>query len=140
MRHAWIAPLLLLGVCACGQGKDKESGVGPLPPDTALNFSAPIDAQGDDPAWTLKVRGTQLTLIRPGQPDLAATAPGAVITAHSAAWTAALTNGQTMKVSLYASQCMQGGDGGRAWPMAAEVTLTDASPLGGCAGPAAAKR
>jgi uncharacterized membrane protein len=138
MRHAWIAPLLLLALSACN--KEKENSAPPLPPDVALNFSAPIDAQGDDPPWTLMVRGTQLTLSRPGQPDVTATAPGAVITAHSAAWTVALANGQTMKVSLYASQCMEGGDGGRAWPMAAEVTLSDASPLGGCAGPAAAKR
>jgi uncharacterized membrane protein len=134
MRHAWIAPLLLLALGACN--KEKENGAPPTPPDVALNFSAPIDAHGDDPAWTLTVRGTQLTLSRPGQPDVTAVAPGAVITAHSAAWTVALANGGTMKVNLYASQCVESPSSGRAWPMAAEVTLTDASPLGGCAGPA----
>jgi uncharacterized membrane protein len=135
MRQAWIAPLLLMALCACGAEKDKENGAPPLPPDVALNFSQAIDAHGDDPAWSLRVRGTQLTLSRPGQPDVTAEAPGAAITSHSAAWTAPLPNGQAMKVSLYASQCV-GSEGGRAWPMAAEVVPPGGSPLGGCAGPA----
>jgi uncharacterized membrane protein len=134
MRHPWIAPLLLLGLCACGQ--EKENGAPPLPPDVALNFSQPIDAHGEDPAWGLKVRGTQLTLSRPGKPDVTANAPGAVITSHSAAWRAALPNGQAMDVNLYASQCVET-LGGRAWSMAAVVIPPDASPLAGCAGPVA---
>ncbi|THD71719.1 hypothetical protein [Phenylobacterium sp.] len=135
MRPAWIAPLLLLGLCACNKEKETENGAPPLPPDAAVNFSQPIDAHGGDPAWTLTVRGTQLTLVRPGQPDVTAKALGATITSHSAAWTAALPDGQTMKVSLYASPCVEGA-GSRGWPMAAEVALSGASPLGGCAGPA----
>jgi uncharacterized membrane protein len=133
MRHLWIAPLLLVGLCACE--KEKENGAPPLPPDVALNFSQPIDAHGGDPAWTLKVRGTQMALVRPGQPDVTAKASGATITAHSAAWTATLPDGQSMTVSLYASPCLDGSSN-RSWPMAAEVALPGASPLGGCAGPA----
>jgi uncharacterized membrane protein len=137
MRHPWIAPLLLLALCACS--KDKESAKDRPVPDVALNFSQPIDAHSSEAGWTLKVRGTQLTLSQPNQPDLVANAPGAVITAHSAVWTAAMANGQTMKVSLYGSPCVET-LGGPSWPMAAEVTLPGSSPLGGCAGPAAAKR
>ena len=105
----------------------------------ALNFSQPIDAHNSEAGWTLKVRGTQLTLSRPNQPDLVANAPGAVITAHSAVWTAAMADGQTVTVSLYSSPCTEM-TGGPSWPMAAEITLPGASPLGGCAGPAAVKR
>lgn len=137
MRHNWTAPLLLLALCACG--KEKEPAADHPTPDVALNFSQPIDAHNSEAGWTLKVRGTQLTLSRPGQPDLVANAPGAVITAHSAAWTAAMANGQTLKVSLYGSPCVET-LGGPSWPMAAEITLPGSSPLGGCAGPAAAKR
>ncbi len=137
MRHPWIAPLLLLALCACS--KEKESATDRPVPDVALNFSQPIDAHNSEAGWLLKVRGTQLTLSRPNLPDLVANAPGAVITAHSAAWTGVMANGQTVKVSLYGSPCTET-LGGPSWPMAAEVTPPDASPLGGCAGPAAAKR
>lgn len=135
MRLTVIAPWLLLALCACSDAKDKDTGAPPAAPDVALNFSQPLDGHGGDPRWTLKVRGTELTLSRPGLPDVTAKAPGAVITAHSAKWTAALSNGQAMKVSFFASPCVET-LGGRTWPMAAEVTLPDASPLGGCAGPA----
>jgi uncharacterized membrane protein len=134
MRHPWIAPVLLLALCACG--KDKETASDRPVPDVALNFSQPIDAHNSEAGWRLKVRGTQLTLSQPNQPDLVANAPGAVITAHSAVWTAAMANGQTLKVSLYGSPCTET-LGGPSWPMAAEVALPGSSPLGGCAGPAA---
>lgn len=132
MRQLGFASLLCLALCACG---DKEPTPTPPAPDVALNFSQPIDGRGGDPVWTLKVRGTQLTLARPGQPDMTAIAPGAVITAHASAWTGVLPNGEKMNVSLYASPCDDPVDG-RQRPMTAEVTLPDASPLSGCAGPA----
>jgi uncharacterized membrane protein len=109
----------------------------PTPPDTVSNFAQPFDARGSDPQWGLKIRGQQITLTRPGQPDLAGTAPGAAIKDHSATWTAVLPNRQTLKVSLYASSCTDAASGA-AYAYSAEVTLPDASPLNGCAGPPAA--
>ncbi|HEX3367218.1 hypothetical protein [Phenylobacterium sp.] len=138
MRHPWTAPLLLLALCACGKEKDPGADTPPTP-DVALNFSQPIDAHNSEAGWTLKVRGTQLTLSRPNEPDLVANAPGALITAHSAVWNAAMADGQILKVSLYGSQCVET-LGGLPWPMAAEITLPGSSPLGGCAGPAVVKR
>jgi len=139
MRRLIVLPALapiLLGLSACG-GPEKDPN-GPTPPDVAANFSQPIDARGTEPAWGLKIRGTQLALDRPGQPSLVVTAPGAVITPHEASWTATLASGQAMKVTVYASACSD--PAGTTYPFSAEVELPDSAPLTGCAGPPAAPK
>ena len=133
--------LAALALSACGGAKSNPDSH-PTVPDTASNFTQPFDAQGADPEWSLKIRGPQIALARPGLPDMAGVAPGATTKAHSASWTAALPNRQTMKVSLYASTCTDA-QSGAAYPFTAEVVLPDSTPLSGCAGPpaaAAAKR
>jgi uncharacterized membrane protein len=142
MRGLWGKPWLLaaatvaasLTLGGCGGHRDIAQDDPPPVPDTALNFSQPIDAHGAAGAWTLSVRGTQLILRRPNQPDVVATAPGAVIQAHTASWTGAIAGGGSMKVTLYASNCREGPDM-PAWPMAAEVSLARAATLNGCGGP-----
>jgi uncharacterized membrane protein len=136
---SFAVPILAaLALSACGGG-EKNPDARPPQPDTASNFAQPFDARGVDPEWGLKIRGQQITFTRAGQPDVAATAPGAVIKDHAATWAAALPSGQTMKVTLYASACTDA-QTGETYAYAAEVTLPDASPLSGCAGPPAAAR
>ena len=125
--------LAALALSACGKDKPPSTA---QPPDTASNFAQPFDARGGDPEWGLKIRGQQITLSRAGQPDLVGTTPGATIQDHSAAWTVTLPDHRTMKVSLYASTCTDAGSG-TTYAYAADVTLPDASPLDGCAGPPA---
>jgi uncharacterized membrane protein len=133
MRRLIVLAALALG--ACGSGS-VDQGRRPLPPDTASNFSQPLDARGADPVWGLTIRGTQLTLERPNQPNLIATAPGGEITAHTASWTAKTPDGRSMQVSLYASPCSDATSEAR-YPFSAEVVLPDTAPLNGCAGPPA---
>jgi uncharacterized membrane protein len=135
MRRLIVLAFLALGACG-GGGGDNDQTRRPTPPDVAANFSQPIDARGADPAWGLRIRGVQMTLQRANQPDVVAIAPGAVITAHTASWTANMPDGRPMKVSVYASPCSQG-TGEVKYPFAAEVVLPDAAPLNGCAGPPA---
>ena len=127
--------LTALGLCACG-GEDKNPNAPVAKPDVAGNFAQPIDARGGEPAWGLTIRGTQLRLSRPNEPDLAGAAPGAEIKPHAASWTAALPDGRAMKVSLYASPCTEPATG-VTYPFAAEVQLPGAAPLDGCGGPPA---
>ena len=140
-----VSALMLTGsaLSACG-GSDTNPNAPVAAPDTAGNFSQPLDARGTDPAWGLKIRGLQFTLDRPNQPDLTATAPGATLTAHSASWIATMGGGQTMKVNLYNSPCTDPSTGA-SYPFTAEVLLLGATPLNGCAGkpagaPAIARR
>ena len=129
--------LSALALAACG-GPDANPNAPVAAPDLAANFNQPLDARGGDPAWGLKIRGLQFTVDRPGQPDVVATAPGAVITPHKASWTALTANGQTMKVTVFASTCTDAASGAT-YPFSAEVLLPGSAPLNGCAGkPAAA--
>ncbi|HEX2815789.1 MAG TPA: hypothetical protein VHN39_05325 [Phenylobacterium sp.] len=130
MRRLIVLAALALGACG---GGNKDQGARPPVPDVASNFSQPLDARGADPQWGLRIRGQQLTLDRPNQPDLVASAPGAVISAHAASWTGRLPDGRSMKVSLYASQCADAA-GDLKYPFSAEVLLPDSAPLNGCAG------
>jgi uncharacterized membrane protein len=128
----WLIVVAALALSACGGG-DKDPNASPAAPDVAANFSQPIDARGVDAAWSLKINGQQLTLQRPNQPDLVGTAPGAVIQAHQASWTATLPDGQTMKVNAYASACTDAANGVN-YPFSVDVALPDAAPLDGCGG------
>jgi len=129
MRRSIVLAALALGACSPDTNPDASKAA----PDVAANFNQPLDARGSEPTWSLRIRGLQLTLDRPGQPLLVATAPGATIDAHSAVWSATLPNQQVMKVSVYASPCTDTGTG-VTYPFAAEVLLPDAAPLDGCAG------
>ncbi len=131
----FAAPMLLaaLALSACGGPEQRDP---PAPPDTVSNFAQPFDARGVAPDWGLTIRGNQLTLTRAGQPTLAGTAPGATIQDHSAVWVASLAEGQSMRVSLFASACVDPVSGA-AYAYAAEVVLPDKASLYGCAGPPA---
>jgi uncharacterized membrane protein len=122
-----------LVLCACGgKGADPH----PAPPDLASNFSGPLDARGADPAFGLTIRGLQITLSRPNQPDVIVTAPGATISAHEASWSGPLPSGQAMKVTFYGSPCTDAASGVR-YPFSTEVELPSTAPLNGCGGPPA---
>jgi uncharacterized membrane protein len=133
MRRLMLLAAFALAAC----GKAEEPRPAPPAPDVAININQPLDARGTEPEWSLTIRGVQLTLSRPGTPDLVATAPGAVVLPSQASWTAAMADGRTMKVVLYTSACTEGVSETN-YSYSAEVTLPDASPLTGCAGPHAA--
>ncbi len=126
---------LSVALAACG-GKDPTKDGHPAPPDIASDFSGPIDGHGVMPNWSLRIRGTQLTVSRDGQADLTGVSPGAEITPHAATWTAKLPNGQSMTAKLYGSSCVDTASS-QSYPMSVEMDLPSESPLSGCAGPAA---
>ena len=123
-----LAPLVLLAACG-----DKTDGrpVSSAVPDAPSDFTRPIYAQGAAPAWGLTIRGTQLSLTRPGQPDVVVQAPSPVIQPHQASWSGAMADGRSLKASLYASPCDDAGRGAT-HPFSAEVDLPDGVTLVGC--------
>jgi uncharacterized membrane protein len=124
--------LSLLLLAACQQEAPVQAPASKAAPKTAVSdFSGDIDARGTEPFWAVKIRGTQLTLSRPDQPDLVAQAPGAAIRPGTAAWTAKTPEGATLKVTLYVSPCSDGMSDLR-YPMAAEVALAGVT-YSGCA-------
>lgn len=95
-----------------------------------IDMSRVINAQGAKPAWKLKVtHGTQLALSRPGKPALAATAPGASISAEGASLSGKAADGQVLKATFQARACTVGATH---YPMIAQVEI-GAETLSGCA-------
>ena len=142
MRALPVVALLALAACS----PKPAPPAAPAAPVKAADgdFSKPMEARGTEPFWALSIQGTTLTLTRPDQPVLTATAPGAVIQPDQASWTGKMADGQEMKVTLYASACSDGMSG-HAYGFTAEVDLPGKSPLSGCADkatsmPKAAKR
>ena len=129
-----IGPLVLLAAC----GAKPPPAPPPAPvADPASDFSKPIDLRGTGPNWSATIRGGVLTLSRPDQADVVATAPGAVIQPGEAKWTGKTADGAEMTVSLYASACDDGA-GDHAYPWSAEVDLPNQNSLNGCADQTAA--
>jgi uncharacterized membrane protein len=123
-----IGPLVLLAACG---GKPPPEAPKPAAA-TVSDFSKPMYARGTDPTWGLTIQGTTLSLSRAGQADVIVTAPGAVIQPNEASWTATLPDGQAMKATLYASECIDPVSG-TTYPFSAEVIMPGAGPLNGCA-------
>jgi uncharacterized membrane protein len=104
----------------------------PTPKTVAGDFSRPLDARGTEPFWNVAIRGTTLTLTRPDQPILIATAPGAVIQPNEASWTGKTPEGRELMVTLYTSTCSDNMSE-HVYPYSAEVDVPGESPLSGCA-------
>lgn len=141
MRHALISAALLLAACQ-PQSPDGEAAPPPADapaPAEALSpaqpgvsdFSQPMTARGTEPFWAVRIDGTAFTLLRPDAPELAFTAPGATIIPGRAEWQAKAADGQTLKVTLYVSECSDGMSDLR-YPMTAEVEFAGET-LRGCA-------
>ncbi|MBS0331735.1 MAG: hypothetical protein JSS35_03120 [Proteobacteria bacterium] len=129
-RSALLAALACTALAACGRSPNATDNP-PAPPDVAANFAQPIDAKAADGSWSLKVRDSQLTLSRYGQPDLTVSAPGAMIEPHQATWIASMPDNQKMTVKIYASPCTDPATT-ETHAFSAEVDLPDTAPLSGC--------
>ena len=129
----------LLGLGAC-QPQDPNGAPAAPPADApvvapavapASDFSRPITALGTEPFWAVRIDGARLTLSRPDQPAVEATAPGAAISSGQAAWAARTPEGQTLSVILKAGDCSDGMSD-RRYPMTAEAVVAGET-LRGCA-------
>jgi uncharacterized membrane protein len=141
MRALTVVALLALAACS-----PKPTPPAPAPVKAAADsdFSKPMEARGTEPFWALSIQGRTLTFTRPDQPVVTAIAPGAAIQPNQASWTGKMADGQTLKVTLYASACSDGMSD-HAYGYTAEVDVPGQNPLSGCADkltamPKAAKR
>jgi uncharacterized membrane protein len=130
--------LVALALSACGADSRGNPPPPPAATPTVRDYSQDLVAHGATPSWNLSIRGTQLTLTRPNQPDLIGVAPGAVIQATQAQWTAKTPEGQTLVATLYASGCTDPVSGASS-TFSAEVDVPGEAPLIGCADKARGK-
>ena len=153
LRRVILASLAVLTICACKPaGKDQRSAA--VPPDwrarppaepanapassLAAEFGVPLDLEGVDPAWALKIRRDSLSLSRPGKVDVMAVNAGPVMADGTAAWSAvAAGKGGALKITVKPAPCVVGMKD-REYPYQATVE-TDGEKLLGCAAPATGK-
>jgi uncharacterized membrane protein len=104
---------------------------GPGPAETVMDLSKPLMARGTEPFWAVRMNGTTLTLMRPGEPEKVFTSGGAQMTPGKATVAATAGDGQTLTLTLYDAACNDGMSDVR-YPMSAEVATPGLS-LNGCA-------
>ncbi len=131
-----LAPmfLALLALAACQrQATEAPAASPPDPPPapTVSDFGQPMTARGNEPFWAVRIEGVTLTLLRPGEPELAFQAPGMTASPGQAIWGARAADGQTLKLTLRISECSDGMSDLR-YPMAAEVEVAG-QLMTGCA-------
>ncbi|HVI31570.1 hypothetical protein [Phenylobacterium sp.] len=106
----------------------------PAQPGLVMDLSQPLLARGNEPFWAVRIDGTTLTLMQPGVPEVAYTAPGAQVTPGKAVWQARTADGQELAVTIYSSECSDGMSDMR-YSMSAEATFAGRT-VTGCAGKA----
>lgn len=136
MRPIFALVIAAAALAACQPQTDDGSPATPPAdaPTTAQTapalpaaFTGDIDARGTEPFWSLTIRGDQVTLHRPDQPDLTTTA---VQGAHMDG--AAVVFGDApLTVRLTEAQCSDGMSD-LTYPLTAEVVV-QSQTLKGCA-------
>jgi uncharacterized membrane protein len=137
-----LGAAIVLASCVRGGASETPPPARPELPPSKIDLSGTIAASGTEPAWSLTINGTTLTLRRPGDVDLVGTAPGAVMSLGQAHWNAVTADGHTFTATIYSSYCTDAQ--GRQLPFTAEIDVVT-TVLSGCAsmgkapvGPAAA--
>lgn len=126
---ALIAAAIALAACQ-PQTDDGSPAVPPAdapPPALPAVFTGDIDARGTEPFWSLTIRGNQLTLSRPDQPNLiVGNSKGGALEGQ-----AAVFGYEPLTVRLTETKCSDGMSD-LTYPLTAEVTV-QGQTLKGCA-------
>ncbi|MGZ6027692.1 MAG: COG3650 family protein [Caulobacteraceae bacterium] len=120
-----LLALLLASLAACKPGAH-EQRTGAIPPadapanpgepasapvaaDPAAVLEGPLDLNGAEPFWALKIRRDSLVLSRPEHADVIAVNPGPRIDGGRAVWEGvAVASGKPLKVTVEAGDCSNG--------------------------------
>jgi uncharacterized membrane protein len=117
---------------ADGPANPTEPASAPAAPTAAVNadFLGPMQANGTEPFWGVKMTRTELVLSRPDHPELRVPNPGPRMEGKSAVWAAP---GGALELTLTLGHCSDGMSD-RDYPYTA-VVVADGQTLSGCARP-----
>jgi uncharacterized membrane protein len=150
-RHLVLAAALALAAChptaqdsqapaaaaphADGPANPTEPASAPAAPTAAVNadFLGPMQANGTEPFWGVRMTQTELVLSRPDRPELRVANPGPKMEGKSAVWAAP---GGELELTLTPTHCSDGMSD-RDYPYAA-VVVAGGQTLSGCARPGVA--
>ncbi len=133
-----LAVLSLLAACTQepAQGPDR-----PEPPASptvlgGVDLGQPVRALGTEPFWGVDIAPAGITYSGVDRPEQTAPNPGPTVTGTVAAYTTQTTQGNTLEITLIATECSDGMSD-RTYPLTARVVI-GSETLQGCAASTAA--
>ena len=96
-----------------------------------VDLAQPVRVLGTEPFWAIDIAGRTLSLNRPDVSDISAPVASPIVTGTTAVYTGTTDSGQTVVLTLIATECSDGMSD-RLYPLTAKVELGEET-LNGCA-------
>jgi len=125
-----LLPLIFLAACSPSEPAPTEPADAPPVAAAPADPTVPreLTARGTEPFWAVDIKGSGLTLKRPDHPDLVQPNPGGQAEGDKVVWTT-----PAYRLAISVAACSDGMSD-LAYPLGAEITLTGAQTMKGCAG------
>lgn len=126
---------LLTTMAACSDKPDTRTEPAPETATTpvvigGVDLTQPVRVLGTEPFWAIDIAHRTLSLTRPGVADVTAPVASPVVTGTTAVYTGTTDSGQTLVLTLIATECSDGMSD-RLYPLTAKVELGEET-LNGC--------
>ena len=130
-----LALTLTAALGACSGGSDKEGEAAPAVAPTpvvigGIDLLEPVRVLGTEPFWAVDIAEDRVILTRPGVGDVTAPTSSPVVTGTMAVYSGTTDTGQTLVLTLIATECSDGMSD-RVYPLTARVELGEET-LNGC--------
>jgi uncharacterized membrane protein len=129
---------LILMAALGGCSKASETGAEPAPETVTapvviggVDLTRPLRVLGTEPFWAIDIADQDLVLTRPDVADVTASVASPIVTGTTAVYTGTTDSGQTVVLTLIATECSDGMSD-RLYPLTARVELGEET-LNGCA-------
>ncbi|ADK99490.1 COG3650 family protein [Brevundimonas subvibrioides] len=122
-----------LGGCSAGSDDTGEAAPATAPAPVVIggiDLVQPLRVLGTEPFWAIDVAHETLVLTRPGVADVTAPTSDPVVTGTTAVYSGTTNTGQTLVMTLIATECSDGMSD-RIYPLTAKVELGEET-LNGC--------
>lgn len=128
---------MILMAALGGCSKTSETEAEPAPETVmapvvigGVDLSRPVRVLGAEPFWAIDIADQTLVLTRPDVADVTASVASPIVTGTTAVYTGTTDSGQTVVLTLIATECSDGMSD-RLYPLTARVELGEET-LNGC--------
>lgn len=128
---------ITLGVSLTGCSGRSEGPAEPAPETVTapvviggVDLTRPVRVLGTEPFWAIDIADQDLVLTRPDVADVTASVASPIVTGTTAVYTGTTDSGQTVVLTLIATECSDGMSD-RLYPLTARVELGEET-LNGC--------
>ena len=130
-----LAVVITATLAACSGGSDSEGEAATVRAPTpvvigGIDLVQPLRVLGTEPFWAVDIADDRVILTRPGVGDVIAPTSSPVVTGTTAVYRGTTDSGQTLVLTLIATECSDGMSD-RVYPLTARVELGEET-LNGC--------